>query len=294
MVVFLAADVKRMEELSEAVRDYLAWQDIAGRVEGAQPGRTASHSGQEPASGRRPDRWAAHSRGLSLGARAGAATAGPPGYLGCGAKADGAKEHLAERASDKLCQSDLLRIVQGARSVRYDLDQRLSSVWERGHVRVGELWGYYCHYPYLPRLRDRSVLDDGITRVFDELTWDIEGFAVATGYDEQTGRYVGLAIPHQDPFGQVTDGTLLVHADLALAQRQQELAERAAAAGGPEAAWSVKGEPGSASDEIGSGVLPGPVGSVSSGSWPRPRTYAGAEEHALLRRRQRQPRALRP
>ena len=31
MVVFLAADAKRMEELSEAVRDYLAWENIAGR-----------------------------------------------------------------------------------------------------------------------------------------------------------------------------------------------------------------------------------------------------------------------
>lgn len=65
-----------------------------------------------------------------------------------------------------------------------------------------------------------------------ELTWDAEGFAVATGYDEQTGRYLGLAIPHQDSFGQVTDQTLLVRPEVALAQRDREQAERAAAAGG--------------------------------------------------------------
>src|SRR6266545_498169 len=33
MVVFLAPDAKRMEDLSDAVREYLAWDNIAGRVE---------------------------------------------------------------------------------------------------------------------------------------------------------------------------------------------------------------------------------------------------------------------
>jgi hypothetical protein len=146
-------------------------------------------------------------------------------------RADGAKERLAERASDKLCQADLLRTVHGARSIRYDLDNRLASVWQRGHVRVGELWGYYCHHPYLPRLSERRVLDDGILGVARELTWDAEAFAVAAGYDEQTGRFLGLAIPHQDVIGQVTDQTLLVRPDLALAQREREIAERARAAG---------------------------------------------------------------
>ena len=143
-------------------------------------------------------------------------------------RADGAKEQLAERASDKLCQADLLRIVHGACSIRYDLDNRLASVWQRGRIKVGDLWGYYCRHPYLPRLRDRAVLDDGILGVSNELTWDAEAFAVASGYNEQTGRFVGLAIPHQDPIGQVTDQTLLVRPDLALAQRAIEVAERAA------------------------------------------------------------------
>ncbi len=112
---------------------------------------------------------------------------------------------MAERASDKLRQNDRLRDVQGARNIRLDLDQHLSSVWQRGHVRVGDLWEYYCRYPYLPRLRDRSVLDNGIVGVFGELTWDTEGFPVAAGYDEKSGRYTGLALPHQDAPPQITD-----------------------------------------------------------------------------------------
>jgi hypothetical protein len=262
MVVFLAADVKRMEELSEAVRDYLAWQDIGGRVD------ELNLAAQQAAQAANRLRSADQSVGLRIMAAYHWALVPVQPQPDRPAtwdvvKADGAKEYLAERTSDKLCQSDLLRTVQGARSIRYDLDQRLPAVWERGHVRVGELWGYYCRYPYLPRLRDRNVLDNGIIRVFDELTWDIEGFAVATGYDEQSGRYIGLAIPHQDPANQVTDGTLLVHPDRAMSQRQQELDERAAAVASA-AAGDETTDAGVASGGLGSAVL-GTVGGSSPG-----------------------------
>ncbi len=82
-----------------------------------------------------------------------------------------------------------------------------------------------------------------------ELTWDAEGFAVAGGYDEQTGRYVGLMVPHEDAFGQVTDQSLLVRPEVALAQRDRERADRAAAAA--SAAGSVAEAP------VAGGVLPG-------------------------------------
>jgi hypothetical protein len=39
---------------------------------------------------------------------------------------------------------------------------------------------------------------------------------------EQNGRYIGLVIPHQDPIGQISDQTLLVRPELALAQRERE------------------------------------------------------------------------
>jgi len=272
MVVFLAADVKRMEELSEAVRDYLAWQDIAGRVE------ELNLAAQQATQARNRLEAADQAAWLRIVAAYHWALVPVQPMPDRPAtwdvvKADGAKEHLAERASDKLCQSDLLRVVHGARSIRYDLDQRLPTVWERGHVRVGELWGYYCRYPYLPRLRDRGVLDNGITQVFDELTWDIEGFAVATGYDEQTGRYVGLAIPHQDPFVQVTDGTLLVQPDLAMLQRQQELTERAATATGTDTAGGA--EAGPAGEGTSGGAQSGTVRSVSPGQGGAPQPQPG-------------------
>jgi predicted AAA+ superfamily ATPase len=238
MIVFLAPDVRRMEELDEAAREYLAWRSIAASeeriselglsIQQAAQARNRLKSADQTVALRivdtyhwllvpvqpqadRPITWEAQ-------------------------RADGSRERLAERASDKLCQADLLRTVHGARSIRYDLDNRLASVWQHGQIKVGDLWDYYCRYPYLPRLRDRNVLDEGIHGVANELTWDTEAFAIATGYDERTGRFIGLAIPHQDQIGQTSNQTLLVQPDLALAQRHRELAERAATTGVPGSA----------------------------------------------------------
>ena len=58
-------------------------------------------------------------------------------------------------------------------AIRLDLNQRLRAVWDRGHISVGELWGYYCKYPYLTRLRDRSVLVDGVSAVLSSLAWQL-------------------------------------------------------------------------------------------------------------------------
>ena len=81
----------------------------------------------------------------------------------------------------------------------------------------------------MPRLTERPVLEQGILAVFGSLTWEAHGFALATGYDENTGRYAGLAIPHEDPIPQLTDTTLLVQPDRARAQRDAERAEAASA-----------------------------------------------------------------
>ena len=51
---------------------------------------------------------------------------------------------------------------------------------------------------------DRAVLERGIHAVFGLLTWEMQGFAVATGYDSATGRYTGLALPHEDTPPQLT------------------------------------------------------------------------------------------
>jgi Swt1-like HEPN/Protein of unknown function (DUF499) len=221
MVVFLAADRKRLEELDEAVRDFLAWQDINGRV--VELNLSPQQAGQarsrlENAESSVSLRLAATYHWALVPEQPDAAAP----LVWTEVRAEGANERLAERTSEKLRSADLLRVVHGARVIRQDLNTVLRSKWDVGHISVGQLWSYHCRYPYLARLKNRAVLDEGVLGVLTEFTWEAEGFALATGYDEATGKYAGLVIPHEDSFGQVTDATLLVAPAVALQQREAD------------------------------------------------------------------------
>jgi predicted AAA+ superfamily ATPase len=226
-IVFLAPDARRMDELMDATRDYLAWQHIAGRVE--ELNLTAQQKGLAE---RRRDQ-ASEAVALRIAAAYTWAfvpeqpMADRPSEL-VALRAEGGYDRLADRVTVKLRQGGLLATAYGARNVRMDLDGPLQSVWSRGHVSVADLWSYYRRYPYLTRLRDRTVLEDAVRSVLNEITWEVEGFALAEGFDESAGRYQGLTIPHEGTFGQFTDATLLVLPSLA---RQQQTAERASELG---------------------------------------------------------------
>jgi predicted AAA+ superfamily ATPase len=262
MIVFLAPDVKRAEELDQATREYLAWKSIAGTKERI---KELNLSAQQAVQAERKLKDADETVNLRITATYQWVLA-PVQRDAKGAitleetKADTARDRLAERASDRLHRDDRLRTVHGARNIRIDLDQHLASVWDRGDIRVGDLWDYYCKYVYLPRLRDRSVLDQGILDVFSVLTWESEGFAVAAGYDEAAGRYEGLAIPHQDNPPQITNSTLLVSPELAMVQRDRELAEQAAARA------TAGGEAGVTGGIAGTGTVTAGPGTTETGA----------------------------
>jgi predicted AAA+ superfamily ATPase len=259
-VVFLAPDERRMEELADAVRDLLAWRHVCERAQDLDLTYQQSAMAQR----RRDDADSTVDMRIA-GAYIWVLVPDQPDPARPLAwqvlKAESAHQRLADRVTVKLRQEGLLAKLYGARNVRMDLEGPLSSVWSRGHVPVGDLWSFYCRYPYLTRLRDRTVLDAGVRSVLDELGWEVEGFALADGFDETSGRYQGLAIPHEGSFGQVSDATLLVLP--AIARRQQEADLAAAAAG----AGSVGVDGADAGDVQGSG---GTVLSGGRGSSERP------------------------
>lgn len=230
MLVFLAPDNKRLAELEAAARQYWAWDQIS---------RSHEERNLDPA-----QRKLAETRRTEAGEAIRLRI--PETYIHVlvpvqpesarpitwetprseGSATDG----LGSRVSAKLRQSDLLRVEHGVRNIRLDLEnpKRLGALWERGHISVGELWARYCRHPYLARLRNRAVLDTAVRGTMDELAWTATGFALASGYDEGDGRYLGLALPHEDSFGQIVDSTLLVDAAQAKAQRDLESTEREA------------------------------------------------------------------
>ena len=218
MLVYLAPDTKRLEELLEAVRDFLAWQNIASRIEEmnlspqqAKQATTRRDQANEGATSRiaqtyiwaivpeqpdpsKPIEWTVE-------------------------KAEGQETSLAARASEKLVRAGLFTDIASPRMIRLDLDSKLSKAWESGHLNVGQLWAFYCSYPYLTRMKNRKVLADAIFDVLAGIMFEQEGFALAEGFESTTGNYSGLVLPGAGSFfGAITDQTLLVKPEVASAQ----------------------------------------------------------------------------
>jgi predicted AAA+ superfamily ATPase len=218
MLVYLAPDTKRLEELMEAVRDLLAWQNIASRIEEmnlspqqakqATTRRDQAHEGvtsrisqtyiwaivPEQPDPSKPIEWTVE-------------------------KAEGQETSLAARASEKLVRAGLFTDIASPRMIRMDLDAKLSKAWESGHLNVGQLWAFYCSYPYLTRMKNRKVLADAISESLSGMMFEQEGFALAEGFESNSGNYVGLILPGAGSFfGAITDQTLLVKPEVASAQ----------------------------------------------------------------------------
>jgi hypothetical protein len=233
-VVFLAADAKRLDELEMAVRDYLAWEHIAGRKE--ELNLSAQQAKQVDT------RLGGADQAVELRIRETYIWALVPDWARVDGevtgghitwqveKADGAKDRLAERVTAKLRNAGAITTVLGASIIRQNLGKELASKWADGHIKVGDLWSYYCCYPYLQRVRDRVVFDEAVRAGIDEMDWENTGFALATGLDGK--RYQGLTLGgSQGRFGQITDSTLVVRPDVASAQWEAEQQAKAATTG---------------------------------------------------------------
>ncbi len=90
--------------------------------------------------------------------------------------------------------------------------------------RSPELWQLFARYPFMTRLRDRAVLDHGLTQQ-QSFAWQHDGFALADGYDDATSRFRGLILPTDNRKVAVTDDTLIVKPTVAQEQREREEAE---------------------------------------------------------------------
>jgi len=226
LLIALAADTQRYAELESAVRQHLAWRDMAGRVKELDltQQNEAMVNRRRDETNRVVDQripttyiWVFHP----------VQTDGAKPLETKALKVDGNDTGLAVRTANRLIKEQLLLTGLGVQNVRLALDQRLRARWNDGRISVGQLWGYYTRYPYLDRLRNRRVLDEAVAAALDELEWLGGGFALATGYDETTGDFAGIALPNSsDTFGPVTDSTLLIAPNLAVAQREREDASR--------------------------------------------------------------------
>lgn len=126
---------------------------------------------------------------------------------------------LAERASKKLKNDELLVLNFAASRLRMDLDR--VPLWRGNHVPIRQLAEDFGRYLYLPRLQNTNVLLNAIRDGLSLLTWEHDAFAYAENYDESVGRYRGL---RSGPRANITedDTGLLVRPEVARRQIDQE------------------------------------------------------------------------
>lgn len=223
MVVFLGADENRMQELESSVREYLGWDEVLNNADSLD----LTTNQQNQAKTRRSQaNKTVESRLLQTYAWAFIPEEQDPGsgFRIATRRVEGSAPSLAERVSRRLGNDGELNSQQAAAPIRLQLD-RISALWADGHVSVDTLWDAYAQYTYLPRLRDKSVLIEGLTQ--QPLLWHREGFALAHGVDEQ-GVYQGLWLPEDSGHEPHPVGTtLIVKPEIAQTQRDDHTEQTA-------------------------------------------------------------------
>ena len=188
MLVFVAPDKARLEELRDGARSFLAWASVVGDHE--ELNLDAQQRRHAETQRRQFDETVTQRIGESfvwlLTPRQ---EAGKSEVTWEQTRVTG-QEPIPVRVSRKLAlEEGLITEYSGAR-LRMDLDR--VPLWPDNHVGSKELWSYYAQYLYLPRLRDRMVLPRAIEQGVGSLSWEQEAFAYADAYDEEAGRYRGL------------------------------------------------------------------------------------------------------
>ncbi len=238
-LVFLAADKTRLQDLDEAVRKFLAWESILDEKDrlDLSPNQVKQAETQRGAAdgvvtARLPETY----QWLLVPTQA-----NPQSPVTWQTIRLAGQDALAERASKKLRNEELLVVNFAASRLRMELDR--VPLWRGNHVSIRQLVDDFGRYLYLPRLQTPDVLVDAIGSGLALLTWEQDAFAYADSYDEVAARYRGLR--YSTHVGVTRDDTsLLVKPEAARKQIEQETAPPVTTGAGTTGATAVKpGEP---------------------------------------------------
>ena len=265
MLVFLAADKARLQELRAAARQWLAWDSIDKErdtlnLDGFQVRQVESKLKE---SDETVDHRVAETYQWVLNPNQ--PRDNPTGPVRWETiRVSGAKP-LAERVAEKLKGEESLIPAYAGSRLRFDIDR--VPLWRGSHVGVDQLWDDYTQYLYLPRLTKRSVLEAAIRDGVRSLVWETDGFAYADSHDGQ--RYAGLRAGQE--ITAVAPSGLVVAADAAAEQQSKEQAASAEAGPGAVAGAGA----GAAGAGTGAGASPGAGPEGRPGG---PESPAGADD----------------
>ncbi|MGQ0744533.1 MAG: ATP-binding protein, partial [Acidimicrobiales bacterium] len=208
MLVFLAADNTRLEELNQGVRQYLAWASIESETETLNLDNFQRRQAETRRS-HLDDAVAQRIGETFIWVLVPTQTAADP-TVGWEEIRVSGPEPLAVRVGRKLAAEEALITAYSGVRLRMDLDR--VPLWRGDHVGLRQLWSDFSQYLYLPRLRNSAVLVDAVRSGVALLTWSSDTFAYASAFepagdgagaadpggdgDGGTGRYAGLVAGH--------------------------------------------------------------------------------------------------
>jgi hypothetical protein len=221
MLVFLAPDRSRLEELRDATKHWLAWKSIDEEREqlnldtwGVKQVETKRQQFDEVIAARLGETW----QWLIAPSQPADDPTGPVVWEET--RLTG-QDPLAVRVARRLVSEEGLITEYSGVRLRMDLDRIPLWPADAAHAPAAQLWETYAKYLYLPRLRDSGALLEAIRNGISALTWQTDTFAFAAGYDETQERYLGLIAGQQGDV--VLDASaLVVKPDAALAQLNVE------------------------------------------------------------------------
>jgi predicted AAA+ superfamily ATPase len=239
-LVFLAADKTRLQDLDEAVRKFLAWESILDERDKldltpyqVRQAETQSTAADGAVTARLPETY----QWLLVPTQA-----SPQAPVTWQTIRLSGSDALAQRASKKLRNEELLVVNLAASRLRMDMDR--VPLWRGNHVSIRQLVADFGRYLYLPRLQTADVLLNAIHSGLALLTWEQDSFAYAEDYDESASRYRGLRSS-----AQITvtgdDHGLLVRPEVARQQIDEETAPppSVVAEPGPVTPYGSKSQP---------------------------------------------------
>jgi hypothetical protein len=220
MLVFLAPDLKRLEELERGSAEFLAWKEIEDRRAelNLDVFQTNQAQSKRADADRAVDLRLAETYHWCLVPH----QPDPTGAIEWEMiKADG-QGSLGVRTSRKLVNAGSLGIAYASELLRglLNADGALSPMWAQGYTTVNALWDAFARYPYLPRLKNLETLCATARDGANPITWQTMGFAIADSVDPNTGRFVALTTQG----ATVTGTTLVVRPDAAAAQLSEDAA----------------------------------------------------------------------
>ena len=224
MLVFLAADKARFADLDKAARLYMAWKSIEAEKEPLD--LTPFQAGQVEQKLQRADQavrcrmpetycWL-----LAPGQKRPEPGEKFPDIEWQDMRLQG-QEGLAERASKKLKNDELLIVSMAGTRLRLEIDQ--IPLWRGNHVGVKQLVDDFAKYLYLPRVKNPQVILDAIQDGINRTTWSLDTFAYADYYDATGDRYRGLEAGRHVPI-ELNAHSVVVKPEVAAAQQEKDAA----------------------------------------------------------------------